>query len=70
MNPLSLYHTRSLAVTLPLLAQNHNFLGVDVGLNLTIAADRYTVTRQIDGAFHATINVKRLGAGDLALNDE
>ena len=32
-------------------AQNNNFFGIDVGLDLAIAANRYTVTRQIDGAF-------------------
>src|SRR5262249_18348836 len=51
-------------------AQDHDFLGVDVGLDLAVAANRYTVTRQIDGAFHAPVNVKRFGAGDFALDDQ
>src|ERR1051326_4903774 len=52
------------------LAQHHDFLGGDVGLDLAVAANRDTVTRQIDGAFHASIDVKRLRARHLALNDE
>ena len=51
-------------------AEHDDLTGVDVGGDYAIAADGDAVAGQIDGTFHPTVNVKRLGAGDFALNDE
>src|SRR6185437_6052408 len=52
------------------LAQDHNFLGIDVGLDLAVAANRNAIAGQIDGAFYASVDIKRFRAGNFALDDE
>src|SRR5262249_38558787 len=42
--------------------QDHNFPGVDVGLDLAVSADAYAVAGQVDGAFHAAIDVMHFRA--------
>ena len=39
------------------LAQDDNFLSVNVGLDLAVAANRNAVAGQIDGAFYAAVDV-------------
>src|SRR5215471_886993 len=39
------------------LAQDDDFSGVDVGLDLAVAPHGHTVARKVDGAFHAAVNV-------------
>ena len=51
-------------------AQHHDFSRIDIGGNYAIASYRDTVTCQIDGTFHTSVNVKRLGASYFALDHE
>src|SRR5271165_4347586 len=43
--------------------QNNDLPGSNVGRDNAVAPDRHAVARQVDGAFHAPIDVKRLRAG-------
>src|SRR5262249_3785709 len=52
------------------LAQDHDFLGVDIGLHRSVAADGYPVAGKVDGAFHPAVDVERLRAGDFALDHQ
>ena len=52
------------------LAKNHNFASHDVGRDLAVAADSDAIAGEVDCAFDFAIDVERLGAGDLALDDE
>src|SRR5271169_3665042 len=50
--------------------QNNDLPGSNIGRDDAVAADGDTVAGQVDGAFHAPIDVKRLRAGDFAFNDK
>src|SRR5262249_13084651 len=51
-------------------AQDHDFLGVDVGLDLAVAAYSHAMAGKVDGAFHAAVNVQRFRTADLTFDDE
>src|SRR5215472_3314519 len=52
------------------LAQDHDFLGVDVGLDLPVATNGHPVPREVDSAFDAAIDVERFRASHLAFDDQ
>src|SRR5581483_3122669 len=51
-------------------AEHHDFARGDVGVHDAVASDGDAVAGQIDGTFDATIDVKRFGARNLALDDQ
>ena len=51
-------------------AENDDFARGNVGRDYAITSDGDAIAGQVDGAFHAAIDVERLGAGDFALDDE
>src|ERR1700692_1842224 len=49
---------------------DHNFAGLNAGVNLAVASDGDAALRHVDFAFDAAIDVKGFGAADFALDVE
>ena len=52
------------------LAQNDDLAGGDVGRHLAVAAHGHAVAGKVDAALHLAVDKQRLGAGDLALDEQ
>ena len=51
-------------------AHDHNFAGLDAGIDFAVAADSDSAFRHGDLAFDASVDVEGFGAADLALDDQ
>src|SRR5207245_10961044 len=51
-------------------AEHHDFARIDIGGDDSVAANGYAVASQVDGAFHAAVNVKGLRTGHLTLDHQ
>ena len=51
-------------------AHDHNFAGLNAGVDLAIAADGDSAFGHGDFAFNAAVDVQRLGAADFALDEQ
>ena len=52
------------------LAHDDYFASADAGLNLAVASNGDTVVGDVDGTFDLAVDEERLGAADLALDDQ